>query len=84
MSYQHALNMILENCVLIFAVGRKTLAHSWLPRKLQRLNEACIAFQRNMPEVYEEEKQSVAEGKHTDRNFVASLVRASQDAQLKD
>lgn len=82
MSYQNALKMILENCVLIFALGRKTLAHSWLPRKLQQLNEACISFQTHMTEVYEEEKQSLAEGKHVDRNFMASLVRASQDARL--
>jgi cytochrome P450 len=35
-----------------------------------------------MTEVYEQEKQSVAEGRNTDRNFMASLVRASQDARL--
>ncbi|KAG8161847.1 hypothetical protein KVR01_008834 [Diaporthe batatas] len=74
MSYQNALKMILENCVLIFALGRKTLAHSWLPRKLQRLDKACISFQNHMTQVYEEEKRFVAEGKKTDRNFMASLI----------
>ncbi|KAH8781212.1 cytochrome P450 [Diaporthe sp. PMI_573] len=82
MSYQAALTMILENCVLIFALGKKSLAHPWLPRKLRQLNEACASFQRHMTEVYEQEKQSVAEGRNTDRNFMASLVRASQDARL--
>lgn len=32
-----------------------------------------------MTEVYEEEKRSFAQGRVGDRNFMASLVRASQD-----
>ncbi|KUI71949.1 Cytochrome P450 4ae1 [Cytospora mali] len=82
MNYQGSLKMILENCVLIFALGRKTLSYPWLPSKLQQLNKACVSFQSHMTKVYEEEKQLIAEGRNADRNFMASLVRASQDARL--
>ncbi|KAI0469995.1 cytochrome P450 [Xylariaceae sp. FL0804] len=79
MSYKDSLKMILENCVLIFALGTKTLANPWLPAKLRRLHDACTSFQNYMTEVYEEEKRSLATGGSVDRNFMKSLVRASQE-----
>lgn len=79
MNYKDSLRIILENCVLIFALGTKLLAKPWLPSKLRRLHEACSSFQQYMAEVYEEEKRSVAQGKVADRNFMTSLVRASKN-----
>jgi cytochrome P450 len=79
MSYKDSLNIILENCILIFALGTKFLAKSWLPHKLRRIHEACTSFQKHMTQVYEEEKLSFVQGKSADRNFMTSLVRASQD-----
>lgn len=79
MSYQDSLKMILENCILIFALGTKLLAKPWLPRKLQELHKACSTFQGHMVNVYEEEKRLLSEGKQPDRNFMTTLVRASQN-----
>lgn len=79
MDYKESLKMILENCVLIFALGPKNLGKSWLPQKLRTIHEACVTFQKHMTEVYEEEKLYLAQGRTGDRNFMASLVRASQD-----
>lgn len=79
MDYKESLKTILENCVLIFALGPKNLGKTWLPRKLRTIHEACATFQKYMTEVYEEEKRSFAQGRTADRNFMASLVRASQD-----
>lgn len=79
MSYQDSLKTILENCILIFALGRKLLAKPWLPRKLRELHKACSTFQSHMVDVYEEEKRLLAEGKQPDRNFMTTLVRASQN-----
>lgn len=79
MDYKESLKVILENCVLIFALGPKNLGKSWLPQKLRTIHEACITFQKYMTEVYEDEKRSSAEGRTGDRNFMASLIRASQD-----
>lgn len=78
-NYKDSLKMILENCVLIFALGRKFLANPWLPRKLRQVHAACVSFQKHLTQVYEDEKKSLAEGGPKDRNFMNSLVRASQD-----
>ncbi|KAI0023521.1 cytochrome P450 [Xylariomycetidae sp. FL0641] len=83
MNYKEALRMILENCVLMFALGTKRLANPWLPKKFRRLHEACLTFQKHMTEVYEEEKRTLAQGASSDRNFMSSLVRASQDETAK-
>lgn len=79
MDYKESLKMILENCVLIFALGPKNLGKTWLPQKLRTLHKACATFQKYMTEVYEDEKVSFAQGRTGNRNFMASLVRASQD-----
>lgn len=78
MSYQNSLKTILENCILIFALVTKLLAKPWLPGKLRELHRACATFQGHMVDVYEEEKRLLAEGKQADRNFMTTLVRASQ------
>ncbi|KAF3765290.1 cytochrome P450 [Cryphonectria parasitica EP155] len=83
MDFKESLKMILENCVLIFALGRKTLAKPWLPRKLRLLNEACNSFQKHMTQVYEEEKRAFIEHRSADRNLLTQLVRASQDEAIK-
>lgn len=79
MDYKESLKMILENCVPIFALGPKNLGSPWLPKKLRTIHRACVTFQKYMTELYEEEKRSLAQGWTGDRNFMASLVRASQD-----
>ncbi|KAH9907196.1 cytochrome P450 [Xylariomycetidae sp. FL2044] len=80
---KEALQMILENCVLIMILGTKFLAKPWLPRKLRQLHEACQTFQSYMTEIYEREKRAYAEGRSTGRNLMTSLVRASQDDSTK-
>lgn len=84
MDFKTSLQTILENCVLIFALGRKTLSKPWLPKKLRQVNDACNAFQAHMTKVYEEEKKLFAEGGSAtrDRNFMTQLVRASQDEAI--
>jgi cytochrome P450 len=77
-SYKDSLQLILENCVLIMAFGTQFLSKPWLPNKFRKMHESCVSFQRYMTDLYEEEKQSFAEGRSTDRNLMTSLVRASQ------
>lgn len=77
--------MILENCILIMALGPKTLskARPWLPKswKLGRLAERCADFQRYMTELYEDEKAQarLQKGSDAPKTLMSSLVRASQD-----
>ncbi|RYC59794.1 hypothetical protein CHU98_g6419 [Xylaria longipes] len=80
-SYKNSLQLILENCILIMALGPKFLERAWwLPRHLRNLSEACSSFQTYMTNQYEEERRAFSQGRGlADRNLMTSLVRASQD-----
>lgn len=82
-SYRDSLQIILENCILILALGPQFLSKPWLPRKLQRLHKACDAFQRHMTTVYEEAKRALGDAQAGEqRNLMASLVRASRKNEM--
>ncbi|KAI0426693.1 cytochrome P450 [Xylaria sp. FL1042] len=78
-SYKESLKEVLDNCVLIMALGTKFLSKHWLPHKLQRVHRACVAFQKHMTSVYEEEKRALANGGTPDRNLLSSLICASDE-----
>lgn len=82
-NYKNALQMILENCILIMGIGPKALATArpFLPKswKLGVLAQTCADFQRYMTELYEEEKQKQAKTSSGGvKTLLSSLVRASQ------
>ncbi|KAK6839259.1 hypothetical protein PG987_005125 [Apiospora arundinis] len=77
--YKQSLQTILENCVLILALGTKFLSNPWLPRKLRDVYEAWVSFHDYMTDVYEDEKRALAEGKKSsDDTLMTMMVRASQ------
>ncbi|KAK4202178.1 putative cytochrome P450 E-class, group I [Triangularia verruculosa] len=82
-SHKDTLQEILENCVLIMALGPEVLAklEGWLPKKLENLRHACVVFQSHMTRMYEETKTKVAnrtfQTSTGPRNFLTSLVQAS-------
>ncbi|KAF3055565.1 Cytochrome P450 3A13 [Daldinia childiae] len=84
MSYRVSLGLILENLIVILALGPKTLAslaRYWLPSKLRTVNEAVVSFQKHMTTMYEEQKRAFAAGEeNSDNNLMTLLVRASQEA----
>ncbi|KAI0179283.1 cytochrome P450 [Hypoxylon sp. FL1284] len=75
-SYKDFLKTILDNCVLITALGAEFFTKPGNPGKVHK---ACASFQNYMTKVYEDEKRAFAKGKETDRNLMTSLVRASQE-----
>lgn len=83
-NYKSALQMILENCVLIMGIGPKALATArpFLPNswKLRVLAQTCADFQQYMTELYEEEKakQTKPSPGGGVTTLMSSLVRASQ------
>lgn len=82
-NYKNALQMILENCILIMGIGPKALATArpFLPKswKLGVLAQTCAEFQRYMTELYEEEKEKQAKPSSGGvTTLMSSLVRASQ------
>ncbi|PSR75303.1 putative cytochrome P450 [Coniella lustricola] len=82
-NYKNSLQMILENCVLIMALGPASLykVAPYLPAswKLAKLADICAAFQKYMTDQYEEEKRvTVHENTVGTETLMRSLVRASQ------
>lgn len=83
-NYKDALQMILENCILIMGIGPKALAAArpFLPKswKLAVLARTCADFQQYMTALYEEEKANQARPSPAGgvTTLMSSLVRASQ------
>ncbi|KAI0017068.1 cytochrome P450 [Xylariomycetidae sp. FL0641] len=82
-SYKESLQIVLDNCVLIMALGRRFLAKPWLPRRLRKVHEACESFQQYLTDLYENEKQAFSHRRAADpsnNTLMTSLVRASASA----
>ncbi|KJZ78262.1 hypothetical protein HIM_02300 [Hirsutella minnesotensis 3608] len=84
-SYKDSLQLILENCILLIVMGTKFLTNTpWLPSKWRQLGDAVTFFQNAMTEMYEAEKQRIAEGKTEStahRTFLSSLAQVSLGAK---
>lgn len=81
-SYKESLKVVLENCILIMALGTEFLSKPWLPQRLRRVHQACVSFQKYMTEVYEDEKRAFRNEKSIHRNIMTSLIRASHEEAL--
>ncbi|KAH6665986.1 putative cytochrome P450 [Halenospora varia] len=57
MSYQEALQTILNNGILLMVLGTRFLSFPFLPAKLKRLSHATHAFKEYMTKVYETESE---------------------------
>lgn len=79
MNYRDALSLILENAIIILALGPKFLARLSRPKSLARLGQATVTFKKYMTDVLEEEKGLMAQGKPGRGNLMNSLIRASDD-----
>ncbi|KAI1357974.1 cytochrome P450 [Xylaria arbuscula] len=84
-SYKGSLQLILEHCILIIAMGPRFFTKMpWLPLKYRQIGQAVTAFQKSMTDMYESEKARVAQGRSgtaTNRTFISSLAKASLDAK---
>ena len=81
LSYRDALAIILENAILILALGPRTLKRlSFIPW-LGQLSNAAEQFKQYMLDMFEEQAQSVRNEK-AQGNLITSLVRASLDDKL--
>lgn len=79
-NYKEALKMILENLIVILAIGPQTLetlAKLWLPAGLRKVHEAVATFQSLMTDMYEKDK-AASSTEHADNNLMTQFVKASQ------
>ncbi|KAK7928344.1 hypothetical protein PG985_005342 [Apiospora marii] len=83
MSYKESLQIVLDNSILIMALGTRFLARPWLPASLRRLHRAIVAYQEFLTGIYEEEKRLVAQrdAKMMGRTLMSTLVRASAEEE---
>ncbi|KAK8026496.1 hypothetical protein PG991_003552 [Apiospora marii] len=82
-NYKESLKMVLDNCVLIMALGTKFLSKPWLPARLRRVYQAYIAFQQYLTSLYESEKQHMAESHSTGRTLMSTLIKASAEEEAE-
>jgi cytochrome P450 len=81
LSYRDALAIILENAILILALGPDTLQRvSFIPY-LGRLSEAANQFKKYMSDMFDENSQT-SQDQPTQGNLLTSLVRASVEDKL--
>ncbi|KAI0198496.1 putative cytochrome P450 [Astrocystis sublimbata] len=84
-SYKKSLQLILENCILIIAMGPRFFTRMpWLPRKWCEVGEAVTGFRKFMTDTYEAEKRRVSSGTSSaasNSTFLSSLAKASLAAK---
>jgi cytochrome P450 len=76
LSYRDALATILENAILILALGPNVLRRLTLIPVLGRLSRAADQFERYMIDMFEEGSQN-ADNDKAQGNLITSLIRAS-------
>jgi cytochrome P450 len=81
LNYRDALALILENAILILALGPRALKRlAFIPR-LRKLSNAAEQFRQYMLDMFDEQAQPGQEDKARG-NLITSLVRASKDDKL--
>jgi cytochrome P450 len=83
LSYRDALQIVLDNVILIMLIPRKYLTYSWLPAWMRRIGFAGNEFQRHMKGMVEVETESLNHEKKSSSSLITSLVRAL-DTHQKD
>jgi cytochrome P450 len=82
LSYKDALNLILENAVIIFALGPKLLTspiRHILPTRWKLVGEATRYFRLHISNIIAEEKQNTDKHGGRNGNFINAMVRASEE-----
>lgn len=83
MDYRRALHLVLQNAILIIAVGPKAVPRlGWFSNKLKTISTALATYQQYMEDMLNEKGHEADNGK-AQGNLLATLVRASTiDKQL--
>jgi cytochrome P450 len=83
-SYRDALQIVLDNAILIMLIPRQYLRYSWLPRKMQIIGKAAADFQLHMTRMLEEETNMMNLGEKGSGGLMTSFVRALNTHQKED
>lgn len=77
LTYRDSLGLILENALLILALGPDLISRITFPTRLARIGQAIGAFKEYMTQDFEEAKNGIAEKCAAGENLMTNLVQAS-------
>jgi cytochrome P450 len=83
-SYRDALQIVLDNAILIMLIPRQYLRYSWLPRNIQVIGKAAADFKTHMTRMLEEEMSMMNRGEKGSGSLMTSFVRALDTHQKED
>jgi hypothetical protein len=75
-SYRDALQIVLDNAILMMLIPRQYLRYSWLPRNMQVLGKAAADFKLHMTRMLDEETSMMNRGEKGSGSLMTSFVRA--------
>ncbi|ORY06229.1 putative cytochrome P450 monooxygenase [Clohesyomyces aquaticus] len=81
--YRDALQMVLDNAILVMVVGWKNLLYPWLPAWIRRIGKAASDFQKHMEIMLNEEMEALNRGEKGMGTIMTAFVRGL-DAHQKD
>ncbi|KAL6719196.1 hypothetical protein ACLMJK_003433 [Lecanora helva] len=76
-NYRDALAHVLDHIMLILVVGPRLLTSRYLPKHLQSIGQATLDFKAYMKDMYDEEKQALADSRQASANIMTSLIHAT-------
>jgi cytochrome P450 len=82
-SYRDALQIVLDNVILLMLIPYHHLGYSWLPVSLRRLGTAAADFKVHMAHMLELEIKALNRGEKGSGGLMTSFVRA-MDAESKE
>jgi cytochrome P450 len=80
-SYRDALQIVLENVILLMLIPPRYLLYSWLPQKLHTIGKAAADFGKYMELMLNEETAAFNRGEAGSGGIMTSFVRAMNTHQ---
>ncbi|KAL5375432.1 hypothetical protein DPSP01_011239 [Paraphaeosphaeria sporulosa] len=75
-SYRDALQIVLENLILLMLIPSRHLVYPWLPASLRRIGNAALDFKKHMVKMFDEENTSMNRGDKGSGSLMTSFIRA--------
>jgi cytochrome P450 len=75
-SYRDALQIVLDNVILLMLIPRHHLTYSWMPESLQRIGLAASDFKNHMVQMLDEETKLLNQGEKGSGSLMTSFIRA--------
>ncbi|KAK2746825.1 hypothetical protein FQN57_002867 [Myotisia sp. PD_48] len=83
-SYQEALQIVLDNCILLMLIPPNYLTLPFLPKSLRLIGKAAVNFRTHIAEMLTEEMAALNDGKPGSRGLMTLFVRAIDTKQKED